>query len=134
MNELDEYLEYCRERDAHEYAREEQEKLEAQHEEEQQVGSAEADANFSVMSGNLRLFAKTLPPVEESGRMCFRWHLSLSVRTEDGVTTTLIDDGKCMTEKNARRAAFRSMDQYVKTMSQIAEAWSQNKKAARVMI
>lgn len=106
---------------------EEQEKLEAQHEEELDASSAEVDANFSVRAGNLRLFAKTVPPVEESGRICFGWYLSLSVRTEDGVTTTLIDDGKCMTENNARRAAFRSMNQYVKTMSQIAEAWSQTK-------
>lgn len=125
MNELDEYLEYCRERDAHEAAREEQEKLEEQQDEELDTSSTEVDANFSVMAGNLRLFAKAVPPVEESGRMCFRWYLSLSVRTEDGVSTISIDNGKCMTENNARRAAFRSMGQYVKTMSQIAETWSQ---------
>lgn len=134
MSDLEEYLEYCRERDAWEDARDEQQRIEEQQEiDERKANDEKSDPDFSVMVGNMLLFAKVVSYVDESGKR-YRWYLALSTKMGNDVSTMLLEDGVCIKEKTARRHAFHSIRKTMKTMSQMVETWNLTESTAKAMI
>ena len=135
MSDLEEYLEYCRERDAWEDARDEQQRIEEQQEiDERKANDEKVNADFSVKVGALLLFAKVVPYVNESGSKCYRWYLAFACNMGTEVRTMLLEDGECIREKSARRAAFESISETMKTMSQMVETWNLTESTAKAMI
>lgn len=96
--------------------------------------SGKVNADFSVTVGNLLLFAKVVPYVNESGSTRYRWYLAFACNMGTDVTTMLLEDGECIREKSARSAAFESIRKTMKTMSQMVETWNQTESTAKAMI